>query len=130
MKFDNDSLKDLKKQIEQVLDTFGSNEGIEFEIGKITYTDGYANISLKAYSVHENVGPGNLCTSGKQLEFLNNSAKVGARSDWYNKKVIINGKDYLVTGINTRARKFPIILTGIDGSSVKATLETVRRDII
>ncbi len=130
MKFDPNSLEDLRKKLNDLLKVYGDNNNIEFQMGRITYTDGYCNIGLKAYSTEK---VGNTNVSGKNMEFLNNAARFGIPSDWYGKKVSINGVDYIVSKINTRARKFPIILDRADGTGVgaiKSTIESIKQKIL
>lgn len=123
MTFNNENLNFLRKQLEDTLKALGENNNIEFKIGRMSYTDGYCNIGLKAYST-EKVGAAHV--TGVELEFLNSALKLGIPNDWLGKKVMLNDVEYTITGLNTRARKFPVILTRFDGASIKSTIMTIR----
>jgi len=128
MKFNSENLDVLRSQLDKIFKVFGENNEIEFKIGRISYTDGYCNIGLKAYST-ENTGPANV--TGKELEFFNNAVRLGVPNNWLNKKVTINGSEYIISGLNTSARKFPVILSAIDGSGpgMKSTIESIRQKL-
>jgi hypothetical protein len=128
MKFNSDSLDILRSKMENLLKDFGLDNEIEFKMGRIGYTEGYCTIALKAYST-EKVGPANV--AGKDMEFLNSALRLGVPSDWLGKKVTMSGTAYTITGLNTRARKYPVILTRMnDGASIKSTVDSVRRGAI
>lgn len=125
MKFNSDNLDLLRSKMEALLKPFGLSNEIEFQLGRIGYTEGYCTIALKAYST-EKVGPADV--TGKDMEFLNSAMKLGVPSDWLGKNVTMSGVAYMITGLNTRARKYPVILKRLnDGASIKSTVDSVRR---
>ena len=50
----------------------------------------------------------------------------GVNPNWYGKTYISQGKTMKVVGINTRARKYPIMLKGSDGKSYKSSPSILR----
>jgi hypothetical protein len=124
MKFDNTSLDKLREDMTKLLESYGIQHDINFQVGKISYSQDYANIGIKAY-VKDNTNN----IDGKKSEFERNSRVIGASPDWFGKRAMLNGKWYTVSGINTRARKYPVILSCDDGTSVKSTIESVRRNL-
>lgn len=121
MKFDSSKLELLRSDLNKLLESYGMKDNIEFSIGRITYSDAYCNFSIKAYS--KTIG-GDL--DGRAAEFIRNANVVGIPADWYGKTVMAAGVPHVITGINTRARKFPIIITDATGVSRKATVESTR----
>ena len=117
--FNSSTLNDLRNDLDKVLSTYGINNGMNFQIGRISYTDEYANISMKVYLSGNNV-------DGAESEFNDIASRIGIPKEWYKKRVSIKGKMYTITGLNSRARKFPVILEGDDGSSIRATADSVK----
>lgn len=125
MKFDNNSLNKLREDMAKLLQSYGVQNDINFQIGKISYAQDYANITIKAY-VADNANN----IDGKKSEFERNARVIGASPDWFGKRACLNGKWYTVSGINTRARKYPVVLSCEDGTSVKSTIESIRRNLV
>lgn len=123
MKFENETLNKLRFGLGKLFESYGIENSMSFQLGKITYAEDYANFAVKVYIKDEN-------TNGKESEFRINASRLSVPLEWYNKKVSLNGKWYTISGINMRARKYPLILSCDDGSSKKTTVASIRNNII
>lgn len=58
--------------------------------------------------------------------FLRDGAKFGIDQRDFHRKLTIHGEDYLVTGINSRAKKLPVVIERVsDGEEFKTTARMV-----
>lgn len=117
--FNSSTLNDLRNDLDKVLSSYGMNNGMDFQVGRISYTDKYANISMKVYLSGNNV-------DGAESEFNDIASRMGIPKEWYKKRVSIKNKMYTIVGLNSRAKKFPVVLEGDDGSSIRTNLESVK----
>lgn len=103
MKFDNQRLDSIRQDLNRVLKSYGVQQNIDFKIGKITYTDDSFKVSLEAFDTQRG-------GSAEQISYEKNCMKFGLQQDWYGKEITLNGRRYTVADINTRARKYPVVL--------------------
>lgn len=103
MNFDNSNLDKIRKELNDVLARYGASNSIDFKIGKMTYNGDHFSAKLEAFNT-ESGG------TAEQMSFEQGCAKFGIPAQWYGKSIMIQGNEYIVCGINTRARKYPINL--------------------
>ena len=124
--FGNNNLEQIRKEINDVLKSYGDAKGLSFKIGNISYSNSYFSTKLEVFQ-------SNTDNDGMRDQFVSNGRKFGIPSDWYDKVVILNdGKKYRITGVNTRARKYPVNLSpavGV-GPGKKAGVEHIRSLIV
>ena len=108
MSFTSSDMNKMRKDINDVLRAYGVREDIKFEIGRITYDDDSFRTTLKAFSTAHGKDPA-------RSEFVKNCYKFNIPADWFGKIVEIKGIHYKVSAIKPRARKYPILLTPVDG---------------
>jgi hypothetical protein len=100
------SVKDLEKEF-----------GIELNIGNISYNNNSFSTKLKGTVTTTDDGNS---ISAEEVEFGNLCFRYGLTKDDYKKKIIFNGKTFILTGFKPRSTKYPIIATNIsNGTSYK-----------
>lgn len=125
MNFNNDNLDQIRKELNDVLARYGASNSIDFKIGKMTYNTDSFSLKLEAF----NTDAGG---TAEQMSFEQGCARFGIPREWYGKSIDINGIDYIISGVNTRARKYPISLRNSNTGNVdkKCSVDMVSASLI
>jgi hypothetical protein len=121
MEFDKNSLELIRKELNDVLSKYGVRHDLEFKIGNISYQENSFKTSLECFNTEGG-------QSAEKIAFDKNCYVKNVPSNWYGKIIQMSGKDYMIAGVNTRGRKYPImlknVLTGV--VDMKCDIGTVR----
>lgn len=116
-------LNDFRKDFEQAVRSLEDKYNLKLELGTITYNELNQNFtaSLKAL---DNRG-------GEQASFNRYCSWYGLTPEDYKKRFIDRRHVYEIVGIDTRSKKYPIIVRDIEtGNEVRYTSEYIRNNII
>ncbi len=100
------SLPQIRNDINAALATIEAKHNLKFSIGRITYETGMNfRTKLEAVSTADHTGN---AVNPDQVNFERNAWSVGVKKEAFGKKFTSNRKQFTITGINTRAKKYPI----------------------
>jgi len=100
------SIPSIRRDIDKALAAVEAKHNIKFNFGRITYETG-VNFRGKLEAVATNDRCGN-SVDPAQVNFERNAMFVGVKKDAFGQKFTSNRKQFTITGINTRAKKYPI----------------------
>lgn len=119
--------KTIRKEIADKLKPLEITYGIKFHLGRIRFDD----VSFRGRLEGTLLSPsGN--DSAEAVQFKNSCLRYGLQPSDYNKTVTLPiyskfaGKNGRISGINTRAKKYPIIITLSDGTRTKNAVHFVK----
>lgn len=123
MNLDRQTVKYIREQIQQTLDTyFSERKRFKIEVGSATFTD--SDVTFKV----------NLATIGKNGEVKDKSAEdfkraafaYGMKPEDLGKSFMSGGVRYTITGLKRGSRRYPILAQRSDGKSYKFPADVVR----
>lgn len=113
-------IANLRKEIDQKLESLELTYGIQLRVGNIRYDSVSFRTKLEGKLLSPSGGE-----SADAVQFKNNCFHYGLQPSDFNRKVTLplrgkfSGKKGKITGINTRSRKYPILVTLDNGQKVK-----------
>lgn len=128
---DKASIELLRAEINEKLSVIESTYGVSIKLSRIRYGDisFKASLEAKLLSPDSRLGP-----SVDEIEFRRLCWKAGLRPEHYNKQVKLSGKLANMTGrivrINTRAKRYPVIVQLDDGRMAKMSGPGAREQLI
>lgn len=102
MKFERDTVKEFRKNLEGVLQDLEMRYGVTFSIGTIKYTSDIARMELKCVS--------GLGEDAERLEFEKYCGRYGLKPEDYKKTVRSDGLSCQLIGFDLKARKYKYII--------------------
>ena len=113
---DRDTVKIIRKDMEEALTTVATKHKLAFEIGRITFSDKGFGVRIEASeSLSEGVGEKKIA-----IDFKNGCGKYGFVPEDLGKRFTgSNGDVYTIIGLKPRNRKYPIIGTNDIGKEFK-----------
>lgn len=117
-----DAIK-MKEEIEQALSKVAKKYGANVKLGNIRYGDTLT--SKVTFSKVSSNKHGEFVMTKEAKTFLLRAKGLGLREDVLNEKIRHQGSTYVVTGFNTRAKKYPITYTK-DGRRMKSSVEYMK----
>lgn len=106
----------FRKDVETALKEVNKKYNVEMSTKNISYDDKSFRFSVEGIMMEEG-------KSAEQISFENECRKFILEPSDYGKIVKLDGDDYKIVGIHSRAKKYPIILEKIkDGSKIKITI--------
>jgi len=111
------SLPQIRKDINAALATIEKKHNLRFSIGAITYEVG-ASLRTKLEAVSTADHTGNAINPDK-IKFEKNAWRVGVKKDAFGQTFTSNRKHFTITGLNTRAPKYPIQAVTASGKRYK-----------
>jgi len=100
------SIPAIRRDIDKALAAVEAKHNIKFKFGRITYETG-VNFRGKLEAVSTADHLGNAVDPAK-ANFEKNARWVGVKKEAFGQKFTSNRKQFTITGINTRAKKYPI----------------------
>lgn len=116
MSFTKTNLKNIRADIHAALATVEATYNCKFDLGRITFTDNNFRGKLECNSTSDRSG--NTINPAEQ-NFDQNRWKIGIAKEAFGKSFRVNGTKYTITGINTRAKKYPVQATNPQGATYK-----------
>ena len=114
------NVKVLRLEIEKKLEPLELTYGVKFQLGRIKFDD----ISFRSKIEAQLLSPAS-GESADAIHFKNQCRRYGLQPSDFNKQVTLpryskfTGMKGRITGINTRAKKYPILITLEDGRKTK-----------
>ena len=105
MQITKENLKEFRAHMQRAAEEFG----VQLEIGRITFSNSSAKFSANIYT-----------EGGKADEFAKGARKFGFNPEWYGRSFIDDkGVLHTITGVNLRARTYPIETVSDTGVEMK-----------
>jgi len=118
-----DTVVAMRAYLEVALQGFEEYFGVQAEVGKISYGDSHADIKLKVSQVNAD----GTVEPKEAADFKRYAHVYGLRPEWMGGEFKQQGKTFVITGLNTRARKFRVQATSTDGVRYKFPQELIKR---
>ena len=116
-----DKLTQIRVDLEAALEMVGNDNGISFDIGRITYSQDSFRVQLNAFEAIEG-------QSAKEVEFRKWAVIYGLEPDDFGKTINLHRGEYVISGIAPKSRKYPILGTkSSDGKTYKLITADVKR---
>lgn len=116
MRFNRTNLKAIRADINTALKAVEKKHGVSFNLGNIRFSDSDFRGKLECFSATDNSG--NAVDIDKQ-NFESKAWLVGVKKTAFGKTFTSQGTKFTITGINTRAKKYPIQATNAKGKRYK-----------
>ena len=131
-RFTKGDLKVIRVAINTALREVEEAHGISLQVGNMTvigYKDDIPNTGrmfrtqLEGFAINEN----GVTESKERMDFVAFATSYGLNPEWLDKEVVVEGKTFILTGLNTKASKFPISLEPVDGGEpVKCKADPIK----
>lgn len=119
MIINKDTLKQFRRDFNNVVQELENDYGIKIELNKISYSENSFTGNIEV--VNKIAGK-----SADQVKFEECCYRYHLKPTDYGSKFTYNHKDFILVGINTKAREYPIIGMGENGTRYKFPLRAVR----
>jgi hypothetical protein len=116
MKFNKSNLSVIRTDIDFALAAVEKQHGVSFKIGRISYTNNDFRTKLECFSASDDSG--NAVNIDKQ-NFETKAFLIGVKKTAFGKTFTSNGRKFTITGLNTRAKKYPIQASTVGGKRYK-----------
>lgn len=118
--FTRETLKDLRPEIQAVLDMIRDEYGVRMEIGGISFQKGKFTTRLTGYC-GENAEKSQVDhhLEGYEQTFNLFCTSYGLQKEHLGKTVQLDGKGYSIVGLNRKSAKYPIMTMREDGKLFK-----------
>jgi len=105
----------FREDLDKAFVTVGNEYGLRLEAKTIRYDDISVRFTVEGIFLQEG-------EDADQILFEKDCVKFGISPDMYGVVIRVKDKSYKIIGVNTRARKYPLVIKGEDGIRRKATL--------
>ena len=121
--FDKPTIKAIRMAMDQALATVASEYGITINTGNARFSGNEVTFKVKANTVDG--ATGNAITKEAQMfELVKHQEGIGHLS--VGDTVILQGKQFILKGFNTRARKSPINIEDMQGRGYKCSVQMLK----
>ena len=112
MQFNRNNLKTIRADISAALASVEAKHDVTFDLGNIRFGDTNFRGKLECNAVADKNGK---AVDPNKVKFEQNYFRFGLDKDAYGKTFSKAGRKYTVTGINPRAKKYPVKCTSPNG---------------
>jgi hypothetical protein len=112
-------LKEIRKDLTADLEKFFAERGLSVDLGSFSFDEDH-------FTTKMTVNAGSK-SDAKQKAFVKNAFMYGLKADDYGKTFMSNGEEFRISGIKSRAKKYPITADRVrDGQSYKFPASLVK----
>lgn len=119
MNFSKEEFKAFREEIKEAVSGVEKKFGVEIKFGSITYTD-------SDFKMKMDVSNGSI-KEAKEVEFSRICTHYGLTQSDFGRSFTNKGKVYTISGIDTKRRKYPIMMTDEDGVTKLFTVDGIKR---
>jgi hypothetical protein len=130
-RFDRNTVKNLRVELDDLLKKFGEKHGIMIQTGTARFTNSNVNWKLTM------VAPGAVSCGGddtgstiQETEFLLHCNSYGMQKSDLNTTIILRGQPNKIVGLNPRRHKYPIICENQNGTRYVYTASEVNQALL
>lgn len=116
MRFNKSNLKTIRADVAAALAAVESNHGVKFSLGNIRFSDSDFRCKLECVSATNSSG--NAVDLDRQ-KFESNCWMIGVPKTSFGKTFKSGRKTFTISGLNTRAKKYPIQAVDTRGKRYK-----------
>ena len=118
---DKSTVRYIKKRLDNVLKPLAEELGVVIEIGNCTYQKSNCRFQLKVSIVDSD---GKAIT--EEIEsFRGNAQLFGFEPDDLGREFVFRKQQYVISGLNPKSRKYPVLARSDNGKDYKFTCRTV-----
>lgn len=122
MTFDRSNLKTIRNDIDAALAAVEKKHGIKFNLGNIRYSANDFRTKLECVSVTSANGAP---VDADKVKFEQNAFLFGVKKDAFGKSFTSHGRRFTITGINPRAKRYPVTAVGPQGGGYKFPVDSL-----
>jgi hypothetical protein len=126
MNFNKSNLSAIRSDITAALAAVEKKHGVSFKLGNIRYSDNDFRGKLECFSASDNSG--NAVDVAKQ-NFESKAFLIGVDKSAFGKSFRSNGRKFTITGVNTRANKYPIQASTANGKRYKFSVTQLPQNL-
>lgn len=109
MKMTKTNIKNLRNEMNAELEVLAKKYGVTISVGNASYTNN--NVTFKVEVANQNQSG---LTLNKKATALLEQVKLRKLNFTLGSVIVLQGREFKVVGFNTRAKKFPIEIQGLD----------------
>ncbi len=118
------TLRTINDDIDAALKAVGEKHNVVIKTGNATFSPANATVKVSIATVTAD----GVVETKERDDFRRKALRYGLPSDALDKVVMIAGRSFKVTGLNPRAKAYPVILTDtFTGKRYKYTVNTVSK---
>lgn len=126
MNFNKSNLKTIRADITAALAAVEKQHGVSFKLGNIRFSDNDFRGKLECFSTSDNSGK--VVNVDKQ-NFESKAWMVGIDKIAFGKSFHSNGRKFTITGLNTRAKKYPVQASTANGKRFKFPVSSLPQNL-
>lgn len=116
MEIDRQKVRELRLELEAVVEQFASEQGLEAKLGSASFNTSHVTFKV-TFGTEED----------EAKSFARLALFMGFEEDDYGRQFEIRGKTYQIVELNTRRRTYPVTAANIEtGQRFKFTAESVK----
>ena len=116
-------LEEFRKDIKEQLQIVEMKHGCKIKMGNISYGDFNFTSKIEVEVANDD----GIIDTKEARDYKTHCFLFDLNPEWLNQNFSHQGKEWKVIGLNTRARKQPVIVESDDGNTYKFTTEAVSR---
>jgi hypothetical protein len=109
--FTKSGLKTIRASLNKAFREVEEAHGIKLNIGNISYEDTTFRTTLKASIVNER----GIVEDRERTDFTKYATMFDLNPEWLDKEIVLNGRTFTITGLNTKASKNNIRIQAENG---------------
>jgi hypothetical protein len=106
---DKEKVKQFRNEINNVLEKYGEEKGIQIHLGSIRFDDNSFTGKLKVVLAENK-------TKAEQMEWNKNCDLFNLKKEDYGKIISLRGNKYKIIGLKPKSRKYPLLVERINNS--------------
>lgn len=110
--FNRTTLSQLRADMNAALKAVAEKHGVLLSVGSCTYARDGSEASFKLQAVVKKEGVETMkdASNAKLVTAWKEYASMfGLKQEWLDKSFVVNGKTYMIQGLNTRKHKYPVV---------------------
>ena len=121
--FDKPTIKAIRQAMDQALANVASEYGITINTGNARFSGNEVTFKVKANTVDGATGTA-ITKEAQMFELVKKQEGIGHLS--VGDTITLQGKDFILRGYNTRARKSPIQIEDMQGRGYKCSVQMLK----
>jgi hypothetical protein len=116
-------LEKVREELEQLLEPFGEKYGLQLKTGRCSFSPSNFTMKLEGSLINED----GVVQTKESEDFKNFAPLFGLDPEDLGKQFRTGMDMYTITGLKTRAKKYPVVAVNEKGRSYKFPAENVKR---
>jgi hypothetical protein len=122
-KFTPTKLDQIRKSLNEAVKAVEAEHGVTFKLGKMSYNDDSFTMKSECFMKQ---GDGSIVTKEAKAWTALAEAYYDLPTDGLGKKFVSQGQTFTITGLNTKAPKYPVQARSADGRNYKFPADRIK----